>query len=141
MTDLPLADIRILDLTRLLPGGFCSLLLADLGAEVLKVEDTGAGDYVRWAPPYYGTDDQQRARHPLGSLPGAEPRQALDPARPEVARAAAMPCCGWSPNTTSSSTASDPASSTGSGSATSGCARRTPESSIARSPVTARTAR
>ena len=60
MTDLPLGDIRILDLTRLLPGGFCSLLLADLGAEVLKVEDTGAGDYVRWAPPYYGTDDQQR---------------------------------------------------------------------------------
>ena len=41
----------MLDLTRLLPGGFCSLLLADLGAEVLKVEDTGAGDYVRWAPP------------------------------------------------------------------------------------------
>jgi alpha-methylacyl-CoA racemase len=59
MTDLPLSDVRVLDLTRLLPGGFCSLLLADLGAEVLKVEDTGAGDYVRWAPPYYGTDEQQ----------------------------------------------------------------------------------
>src|SRR2546423_4525275 len=49
----PLADLRVLDLSRLLPGGFCSLLLADLGAEVLKVEDTGMGDYVRWAPPYY----------------------------------------------------------------------------------------
>jgi alpha-methylacyl-CoA racemase len=48
-----LARLKVLDLTRLLPGGFCSLLLADLGAEVLKVEDTGAGDYVRWAPPYY----------------------------------------------------------------------------------------
>jgi crotonobetainyl-CoA:carnitine CoA-transferase CaiB-like acyl-CoA transferase len=36
-----------------LPGGFCSLLLADLGADVVKVEDTGMGDYVRWAPPYY----------------------------------------------------------------------------------------
>ncbi|HYC80710.1 MAG TPA: CoA transferase, partial [Solirubrobacterales bacterium] len=58
MTGLPLADIRVLDLTRLLPGGFCSLLLADLGAEVLKVEDTGMGDYVRWAPPYYGSDEQ-----------------------------------------------------------------------------------
>ena len=56
---LPLSDIKVLDLTRLLPGGFCSLLLADLGAEVLKVEDTGMGDYVRWAPPYYGTDEQQ----------------------------------------------------------------------------------
>jgi len=48
-----LHGVRVLDLSRLLPGGFCSLLLADLGAEVLKVEDTGMGDYVRWAPPYY----------------------------------------------------------------------------------------
>jgi crotonobetainyl-CoA:carnitine CoA-transferase CaiB-like acyl-CoA transferase len=48
-----LQGIRVLDLSRLLPGGFCSLLLADFGAEVLKVEDTGAGDYIRWAPPYY----------------------------------------------------------------------------------------
>jgi alpha-methylacyl-CoA racemase len=54
-----LSDIRILDLTRLLPGGFCSLLLADLGADVVKVEDTGLGDYIRWAPPYYGDDEQQ----------------------------------------------------------------------------------
>jgi alpha-methylacyl-CoA racemase len=56
--ELPLADVRVLDLTRLLPGGFCSLLLADMGAEVLKVEDTGMGDYVRWAPPYYGEEEQ-----------------------------------------------------------------------------------
>ncbi|MGH2950969.1 MAG: CaiB/BaiF CoA transferase family protein, partial [Solirubrobacterales bacterium] len=55
----PLSDIRVLDLTRLLPGGFCSLLLADLGADVVKVEDTGAGDYVRWAPPYYGDEEHQ----------------------------------------------------------------------------------
>jgi alpha-methylacyl-CoA racemase len=57
---LPLSDIKVLDLTRLLPGGFCSLLLADLGAEVLKVEDTGMGDYVRWSPPYYGSDEHQQ---------------------------------------------------------------------------------
>jgi alpha-methylacyl-CoA racemase len=50
---LPLEGVKVLDLSRLLPGGFCSLLLADFGAEVLKVEDTGAGDYVRWAPPLY----------------------------------------------------------------------------------------
>ncbi|HEV2980095.1 MAG TPA: CoA transferase [Solirubrobacteraceae bacterium] len=49
----PLAGIRVLDLSRLLPGGFCSLLLADFGADVLKVEDTGMGDYIRWSPPYY----------------------------------------------------------------------------------------
>jgi alpha-methylacyl-CoA racemase len=59
VSDLPLGDVRVLDLTRLLPGGFCSLLLADLGADVVKVEDTGMGDYVRWAPPFYGSEEQQ----------------------------------------------------------------------------------
>ena len=57
-----LADVRVLDLSRLLPGGFCSLLLADFGAEVLKVEDTGLGDYVRWASPGYdGADDSAKS--------------------------------------------------------------------------------
>ena len=57
-----LAGTRVLDLSRLLPGGFCSLLLADFGAEVLKVEDTGMGDYVRWATPYYeGPDDSAKS--------------------------------------------------------------------------------
>ena len=59
MSGLPLSDVRVLDLTRLLPGGFCSQLLADFGADVVKVEDTKLGDYVRWAPPYYGDDSQQ----------------------------------------------------------------------------------
>jgi alpha-methylacyl-CoA racemase len=59
---LPLAGTRVLDLSRLLPGGFCSLLLADFGADVLKVEDTGMGDYVRWATPYYeGADDSAKS--------------------------------------------------------------------------------
>ncbi len=58
----PLSDLRVLDLSRLLPGGFCSLMLADFGAEVLKVEDTGMGDYVRWAPPHYeGADESARS--------------------------------------------------------------------------------
>ena len=57
-----LEGIRVLDLSRLLPGGFCSLLLADFGAEVLKVEDTGMGDYIRWSPPYYeGADDSAKS--------------------------------------------------------------------------------
>lgn len=59
---LPLDGVRVLDLSRLLPGGFCSLLLADFGADVLKVEDTGMGDYVRWAPPGYdGADESARS--------------------------------------------------------------------------------
>jgi len=46
-----LAGIRVLDLSRLLPGPACSLLLADHGAEVVKVEDTGDGDGLRAASP------------------------------------------------------------------------------------------
>jgi crotonobetainyl-CoA:carnitine CoA-transferase CaiB-like acyl-CoA transferase len=59
VSELPLSDVRVLDLTRLLPGGFCSQLLGDFGADVVKVEDTGMGDYVRWAPPYYGDEEHQ----------------------------------------------------------------------------------
>ena len=59
---LPLADVRVLDLSRLLPGGFCSLLLGDFGADVVKVEDTGMGDYIRWAPPAYeGAEDSAKS--------------------------------------------------------------------------------
>lgn len=42
---------RVLDLTRLLPGAFCTLLLADMGADVVKVEEPTSGDYMRWYPP------------------------------------------------------------------------------------------
>jgi alpha-methylacyl-CoA racemase len=51
MTATALDGLRVLDLSRLLPGPFCSLLLADFGADVIKVEDMGMGDYVRWAQP------------------------------------------------------------------------------------------
>lgn len=47
----PLAGITILDLTRLLPGAICTLHLADMGADVLKIEDPGQGDYSRWIKP------------------------------------------------------------------------------------------
>lgn len=47
MIDGPLAGLKVLDLTRLLPGPVATMHLADLGAEVIKIEDTGAGDYAR----------------------------------------------------------------------------------------------
>ena len=61
MSALPLDGLVVLDLSRLLPGPFCSLLLADLGADVIKVEDTGIGDYVRWAQPAYEGPDETAA--------------------------------------------------------------------------------
>ena len=50
----PLEGVRVLDLTRLLPGGFASMLFADLGADVLKIEEPGKGDYIRWMEPFKG---------------------------------------------------------------------------------------
>ena len=49
--DRPLAGIRILDLTRLLPGPLATMHLADMGAEVIKIEDSGIGDYARTMGP------------------------------------------------------------------------------------------
>lgn len=46
----PLAGVRVLDLSRLLPGPYCTLVLADLGASVDKLEDPHAGDYLRHVP-------------------------------------------------------------------------------------------
>ena len=47
-----LDGIRILDLSRLLPGPYCTMLLADFGAEVIKIEEPGRGDYARSFPPF-----------------------------------------------------------------------------------------
>ncbi len=52
MNDKPLEGVRILDLSRLLPGPFCTLILADLGAEIIKVEDLEGGDYIRAMAPF-----------------------------------------------------------------------------------------
>ena len=51
---LPLEGTSILDLTRLIPGPFCTLILADLGAEVIKIEEPGIGDYERQIKPFQG---------------------------------------------------------------------------------------
>ena len=47
----PLQGIRILDLTRLYPGPLGTMMLADMGADVIKIEDMNAPDYMRYYPP------------------------------------------------------------------------------------------
>ena len=52
-----LNDITVLDLTRILAGPFCTMLLSDLGAKVIKVEKPGKGDETRgWGPPFVNGD-------------------------------------------------------------------------------------
>jgi len=51
----PLEGIRVLDLTRLIPGACCTTILGDAGAEVIKVEEPGIGDYERQILPFIGT--------------------------------------------------------------------------------------
>lgn len=51
---LPLQGIRVADLSRLLPGPLATLILSDMGAEVIKIEDPEQGDYMRHVPPFCG---------------------------------------------------------------------------------------
>jgi crotonobetainyl-CoA:carnitine CoA-transferase CaiB-like acyl-CoA transferase len=50
----PLDGLHVLDLSRLLPGPLCTMILGDLGADVVKIEQPGIGDYARFAPPLIG---------------------------------------------------------------------------------------
>jgi crotonobetainyl-CoA:carnitine CoA-transferase CaiB-like acyl-CoA transferase len=81
----PLEGIKVLDLSRVLAGPWCTQLLADLGAEVTKIERPGAGDDTRhWGPPWHGEGDERVAAYFLSANRGKK-SAAIDFAQPEGA--------------------------------------------------------
>ena len=81
----PLDGIKVLDLSRVLAGPWCTQLLADLGAEVIKVERPGSGDDTRhWGPPWHGEGEARVAAYFLSCNRGKK-SAAIDFANPEGA--------------------------------------------------------
>ena len=81
----PLAGVKVLDLSRVLAGPWCTQLLADLGAEVIKIERPGAGDDTRhWGPPWHGDGDERVSAYFLSCNRGKK-SAAIDFSREEGA--------------------------------------------------------
>jgi len=79
----PLAGVKVLDLSRVLAGPWCTQLLADLGAEVVKVERPRSGDDTRhWGPPWHGEGDERVAAYFLSCNRGKK-SAAIDFAQPD----------------------------------------------------------
>lgn len=81
----PLEGIKVLDLSRVLAGPWCTQLLADLGADVVKIERPGSGDDTRhWGPPWLGEGNRRVAAYFLSCNRGKK-SAAIDFAHPEGA--------------------------------------------------------
>jgi crotonobetainyl-CoA:carnitine CoA-transferase CaiB-like acyl-CoA transferase len=81
----PLDGIKVLDLSRVLAGPWCTQLLADLGAEVIKVERPGSGDDTRhWGPPWLGEGEDRVAAYFLSCNRGKK-SAAIDFSQPQGA--------------------------------------------------------
>ena len=75
---LPLAGVKVLDLSRVLAGPYATMVLGDLGADVIKVEHPERGDDTRhWGPPFAGEGEARR----VGLLSRRQPQQAFDRGR------------------------------------------------------------
>jgi len=82
----PLAGLRVLDLSRVLAGPWATQLLADLGAEVIKIEKPGDGDETRgWGPPYLEADGEREAAYFLAANRGKR-SVCVDLAKPAGAK-------------------------------------------------------
>jgi len=104
-----LQGVRVLDMSRLLPGPFLTMILADMGADVVKIEDPHAGDYMREVPPPMGDIPMHELVPGKGGISGrflavnrGKPRRCSTSRSPRATRR----CCAWSPRPTSSSRAS-----------------------------------
>ena len=81
----PLSGVRVLDLSRVLAGPWATQMLADLGAEVIKIERPGVGDDTRhWGPPWHGEGDERVAAYFLSANRGKK-SAAIDFSKPEGA--------------------------------------------------------
>jgi crotonobetainyl-CoA:carnitine CoA-transferase CaiB-like acyl-CoA transferase len=81
----PLEGVKVLDLSRVLAGPWCTQLLADLGADVVKIERPGSGDDTRhWGPPWHGEGDDRVAAYFLSCNRGKK-SAAIDFSQPEGA--------------------------------------------------------
>jgi formyl-CoA transferase len=81
----PLTGLKVLDLSRVLAGPWCTQLLADLGAEVIKIERPGTGDETRhWGPPWHGDGEKRVSAYFLSANRGKK-SAAIDFAKPEGA--------------------------------------------------------
>ena len=75
----PLQGVKVLELAHVMAGPVCGMMLADMGADVIKLEKTSGGDDSRrMVPPL-----NQR---PIGGIPDFEPKQAWDRGRSEICR-------------------------------------------------------
>jgi formyl-CoA transferase len=81
----PLDGVKVVDLSRVLAGPWCTQLLADLGADVIKIERPGSGDDTRhWGPPWHGEGDRKVAAYFLSCNRGKR-SAAIDFSKPEGA--------------------------------------------------------
>jgi crotonobetainyl-CoA:carnitine CoA-transferase CaiB-like acyl-CoA transferase len=67
MTDGPLSDLIVLDLTRALAGPHAAMMLGDMGARVIKVESPGGDDTRGWGPPFIGSDEERESTYFLSA--------------------------------------------------------------------------